>query len=170
MFKNDIMKVGNNKVVSIHYCARNNDGNIVDDNEEFAPLEYLHGYNNILVSLEKALEGLKEEQEMQVTLAAADAYGEYDTTKLMEVSRTVFPVDAEELQSGVIVESSDGRELLVKSVNETVVTLDGNHPLAGKTLNFKVKIVSIREGTPDELQHKHPLTQQNESCGPGCCC
>lgn len=164
------MTVTNNKVVNIHYRATDNDGNTVDDNKEFAPLEYLHGYNNILVGLEKALEGLEAGQGTQVALAPADAYGEYDAEKLTEISSAVFPVDADQLQPGVVVESSDGKELLVKSVNETTVTLDGNHPLAGATLHFKIKIVSIREATPDELQHKHPLTQQNESCGPGCCC
>ncbi|MFV8346173.1 FKBP-type peptidyl-prolyl cis-trans isomerase [Flavobacterium sp. ZB4P13] len=164
------MTVTNNKVVSIHYRATDNDDNIVDDNEEFAPLEYLHGYNNILAGLEKALEGLEVGQETQVTLAPADAYGEYDAGKLTEVNRAVFSADADELQPGVIVESSDGMELLVKDVNETTITLDGNHPLAGATLHFTIKIVFIREATADELQHKHPISQQNESCEPGCCC
>jgi FKBP-type peptidyl-prolyl cis-trans isomerase SlyD len=164
------MKVENNKVVNIHYSATDIDGNIVDSNEEFAPLEYLHGYNNILAAVEAALDGLTTGQETQVTLTPAEAFGEYDTAKLMKVSHAVFPVGAEELQSGDIVESSDGKELLVKSVNETTITLEGNHPLAGKSLNFWVKVISIREATEGELQQGHPLLEQNESCASGCCC
>ena len=112
------MTVTNNKVVSIHYHATDNDGNTVDSNEEFAPLEYLHGYNNILVGLEKALEGLEAGQEAQVALSSVDTYGEHD----------------------------------------------------GKALIFWVKIVTVREAVEEELHQGHPLTPQNESCGPGCCC
>lgn len=164
------MTVTKNKVVSIHYRTTDNNGEVVDCNEEFAPLEYLHGYNNILAGLEKVLEGMEEEQITQVTLAPVDAYGEYDVTKLIEVSCSNIPVGISELQPGDIVESSDGNELLVKDVNERTIILDGNQPLAGKTLNFWVKIVSIREATEEELRHGHPLTPQGESCGSDCCC
>lgn len=164
------MIVTKNKVISIYYHAVDSDGNIVDSNEEFAPLEYLHGNNNILPGLEKALEGLEAGQETQVSLEPAAAYGEYDAGKLTEVNRAIFSGNAEELMPGDSVESSDGMELRIKEVKEKNIILDGNHPLAGVTLDFTVKVVFIREARVEELQHKHPIVQQNESCEPGCCC
>lgn len=158
------------KVVSIHYRIKDNDDNLIDTNEDFAPLQYLHGYNNILTGLERALEGSEIGQEIEVSLFPSDAYGEYDLEKLREVNINEFSANVNELQPGVTIETSDGLEMIVTNINEQTVGLDGNHALAGKTLDFWVKVLSIREATKAELQHNYPLTEQNEDCGPDCCC
>lgn len=158
------------KVVSIHYHVKDNVDKVIDTNEDFAPLQYLHGYNNILTGLERVLEGSEIGQEIVVSLSPADAYGEHDTEKLREVNINEFSADVNELQPGVTIETSDGLQMMVTNINEQTVRLDGNHPLAGKTLNFWVKVLSIREATKEELQHNYPLPEQNEDCGPDCCC
>ena len=164
------MKVTTNKAVKLQYHITDNDGNIVDGNEDFAPLEYIHGHNNILTALEKALEGWEAGKEIDVILSPSDAYGEYHAEKLMKLNRNDFRFNTNDLQPGLTVEFSEGKELMITEINEQTVTLDGNHPLAGKPLHFWIKIISIREATEEELQHGHPLSQQNKGCGSGCCC
>ncbi|MDE3254077.1 MAG: peptidylprolyl isomerase [Bacteroidota bacterium] len=165
-----MMHVTKNKIVSIHYRITDPDGKIIDDNTPFDPMEYLHGHHHILAGLENALEGLAVGQEMAVILAPEDAYGAYDSEKLMEMDRSDCPVEEDQLQPGTVLESSDGMEFVVKCVNESTITLDGNHPLAGITLHCNIQIVSIRDASPEELYQKQPLSTQNKTCGPGCCC
>ncbi|PWU00182.1 MAG: peptidylprolyl isomerase [Bacteroidetes bacterium] len=149
------MKVSNDKVVSIQYLATDESGNIVDSNEGQEPLEYLHGYNNILAGLEEALSGLAEKEEAKVVLKPENAYGEYDSKLVFEVEKSQFSEDAAALDIGTMVQSSDGMELIVTKMEGSKVTLDANHPLAGKTLHFNVKIQKIREATPEEIDHGH---------------
>ena len=149
------MKVSNDKVVSIHYLATDETGNIVDSNEGQEPLEYLHGYNNILAGLEDALTGLAEEEETRIILNPENAYGDYDSKLVFEVEESQFSENASALEIGTIVQSSDGMELLVTKIEGSKVTLDANHPLAGKTLHFNVKIRKIREATREEIDHGH---------------
>ena len=164
------MVIKKNCVVSIYYCATDTDGNEVDSNKDFEPLQYLYGGENILPALEAALEGAAINEERQVILKPYQAYGDYNKQLIVSVSKENFPKHLGQLEQGMIVDTDEGGEMVVIAVQGDKVMLDGNHPLAGKTLSFNVKIVSIREATPDELQHKHPISQKNESCGPGCCC
>lgn len=164
------MRVAKNRIVGIHYRMTSNDNKTMDDNTAYAPLEYLHGYHTILKSLENALEGMEVGQTKEVTLVPEEAYGLYEPEKLMVINRSDLSVDQDQLQPGVVLESAEGNELVVTHVNETTLTLDGNHPLAGQTLHFTLQIVSIRDANPDELLRNQPLSGQNETCGPGCCC
>ncbi|MFT3705021.1 MAG: peptidylprolyl isomerase [Agriterribacter sp.] len=149
------MKVENNKVVSIHYNATDDSGAVVDSNIDFEPLEYLHGHGNILQSLESELTGLKIADEKKVILTAEQAYGDFNPSLVFEVSRDQFPEDAEDLQVGAMVQSSDGQDLLITDIDNDKVILDGNHPLAGRTLHFTVTIKNIREASADEVSHGH---------------
>ena len=149
------MKVSNDKVVSIHYLATDESGNIVDSNEGQEPLEYLHGYNNILEGLENALTGLGEQEETKIILEPENAYGDYDSKLVFEVEKSQFSEDAGALDVGTMVQSSDGMELTVTKIEGNKVTLDANHPLAGKRLHFNVKIKKIREATSEEIDHGH---------------
>ena len=164
------MVVTKNSIVSIYYSVIDMDGNMIDSNKEFEPLQYLHGGENILPSLETALEGAVLNEERAVTLEPYQGYGDYNDQLIVSVNKENFPAHLGHPEQGMIVDIDEGGEMIVIALNDDKVILDGNHPLAGKTLYFSVKVVSIREATTDELQHKHPLTQQKEICGPGCCC
>jgi FKBP-type peptidyl-prolyl cis-trans isomerase SlyD len=174
------MVVEKDKVVSIQYNATDESGAVVDSNVDFEPLEYLHGYGNILQTLENELTGLQLDEEKKVVLSPDKAYGDFDPALVFEVSRDQFPEGAEGLQLGAMVQSSDGQELLVTDIDKEKIILDGNHPLAGRTLHFAVTIKSIREGSAEEIahghvhnahtHHQHAHEEKGGSCGPGCGC
>ncbi len=167
------MIVEKDKIVSIQYNATDETGAVVDSNTEFEPLEYLHGHGNILENLENALDGLQVAEEKKVTLAPGEAYGEFNPELVFEVNRDQFPEGAEQVQPGTMVQSSDGLELIVTDIDGDKIILDGNHPLAGRTLHFSVTIKNIRQPTAEELSHghvHHGHTHGNNSCGDGCGC
>ena len=164
------MVVTKNNIISIYYSVTDIDGNEIDSNKEFEPLQYLHGGENILPSLEASLEGTVINEEREVTLEPHQAYGDYNDQLVVSVDKEKFPAYLGHPEQGMIVDIDEGGEMIVIALKDNKVILDGNHPLAGKTLHFSVKVVSVREATLDELQQKHPLTQQKEICGPGCCC
>ena len=164
------MIVTKNNIISIYYSVTDLDGNEIDSNKEFEPLQYLHGGENILPSIEAALEGAVINEEREVILEPHQAYGDYNDQLIVSVNKEKFPAHLGHPEQGMILDIDEGGEMIVIALKDDKVILDGNHPLAGKTLHFSVKVVSIREATTDELQQKHPLTQQKEICGPGCCC
>ena len=134
------------------------DGEIVDSSEEDGPIEFLHGYGNIISGLEAHLGGLAIGESLQVTVAAKDAYGEFDPEQVVDVPLDEFP---EEIcvEPGVELEmkDEDGDMLFARivSVGKSRAKLDFNHPLAGKELTFDVTIVGLRLPTPEELDHGH---------------
>lgn len=165
------MIVEKDKVVSIQYSATDESGAIVDSNMDVEPLEYLHGYGNILENLEKELTGLEALQEKQVLLSPELAYGDFDPELVFEVSRQQFPQGAENIELGNVVQSSDGQQLMVTDIDGDKIILDGNHPLAGRTLHFSVIIKNIREATSEELAHGHAHAHEDDDhCGPDCGC
>ncbi|MCC5814313.1 MAG: peptidylprolyl isomerase [Leptospira sp.] len=143
------------KVVGFAYHLRNNQGETLDESQE--PMEYLHGYMNIIPGLEKEMEGLTIGDKKTVVVPPADAYGEYDEKLVYQVPRTNFPPD-EDLVPGMQfrAETEDGSvSLFVQEIMGENVVMNGNHPLAGETLNFDVEVHSIREATSEELEHGH---------------
>lgn len=171
------MTVEKDKVISIQYTAKDESGNVVDGNIDFEPLEYLHGHGNILEALEKALTGLKVAEEKKIVLAPAEAYGDFNPELVYEVTRSQFPEGADSLQLGAMVQASDGQELLVTDIDGDKIILDGNHPFAGRTLEFDVTIKDIREATAEEMAHghvhnahTHHHSKEDGSCGSGCGC
>jgi FKBP-type peptidyl-prolyl cis-trans isomerase SlyD len=163
------MVVEKDKIVSIEYNATDETGEVVDSNDGLEPLEYLHGHGNILQSLENALTGLQIAAEKKITLTPGEAYGEFDPQLVFEVSRTQFPEGAEQVQLGTMVQSSDGQELIVTDIDGDKIILDGNHPLAGRTLHYSVTIKNIRQPTPEELSHGH-AHHHDHNCGGSCGC
>lgn len=167
------MMVEKDKVVSIHYIATDESGAVVDSNTDFEPLEYLHGYGNILENLEKELTGLMVLQEKKVLLSPEQAYGDFNPELVIEVSRQQFPQGGEAIEMGNVVQSSDGQQLFVTDIDGDKIILDGNHPLAGRTLHFSVTIKNIREATGEELAHGHVHGNSHtdeDHCGPDCGC
>jgi len=151
------MKVEKNKVVSIHYTLKSDDGEVLDSSDGKTPLPYIHGTGQLIPGLEKELEGKEKGNELKVVIAPADAYGEYSQEQVFVVNKDGFQGD-EELKEGLQVQLDTGNGQAVGVVSKIEgdnVTLDLNHPLAGTTLHFEVKIEDIRDATPEELDHGH---------------
>jgi FKBP-type peptidyl-prolyl cis-trans isomerase SlyD len=151
-------KVGKGSVVSLDYELHLGDGKVVDASTPEAPLAYIHGEGQIVPGLERALEGLSTGDARQVVVEPEDGYGERDARGVQEVPRSAFPPEAA-LEPGMeLAAEGEGGEtvpFLVREVTPETVVIDLNHPLAGKTLHFAVKVRAIREATPEELSHGH---------------
>jgi FKBP-type peptidyl-prolyl cis-trans isomerase SlyD len=149
--------VSDDIVVSLDYTLTV-DGEVVDSTEGDEPLEFLQGHQNIIPGLERELAGMKVGDSKQVTVPASEAYGEIDPENIIDVPRSEFPPEIP-LEQGTELEvkNSDGEVLsaTIASINNDSVKLDFNHPLAGKSLTFDVKVVDLREPTAEELSHGH---------------
>lgn len=134
------------------------DGQLVDSSEGRAPLEFLQGAGNIIPGLEEELYGMELGESKNVIVSAEDGYGELDPDAFVDVPRAQFPAEIP-LEPGIELQVRDdtGRVLLARidRVDDQSVRLDFNHPLAGKELNFQVKIVGLRDATEEELEHGH---------------
>jgi len=151
------MIIAENNVVTLHYTLTDDEGTVLDKSNDGSFL-YLHGASNIIPGLENVLTGKHSGDELNVTVAPEEGYGERDDARREEVSRDMFPSDSE-IKPGVQfhAEGPEGQMITVTviDVSDDTVTIDGNHPLAGVQLNFDVKIIDIREATAEELEHGH---------------
>ena len=152
------MNIQNNSAVSFHYKLTDDDGINIDSSEGKEPLGYLHGAGNIIPGLEKALEGKKVGDSLTVAVTADEGYGEVQKELIQEVPREAFQgIDTIEL--GMQFEAQTGQggtvPVTVIAVTDEIVTVDGNHPLAGKNLNFDVTIEEVREASEEELARGH---------------
>ena len=161
------MNIQNNSAVSFHYSLTDDDGISIDSSEGKEPLGYLHGAGNIIPGLEKALEGKEVGDSLTVAVKAAEGYGEVQKELIQEVPREAFQgIDTIEL--GMQFEAQTGQggsvPVTVIAVTDELVTVDGNHPLAGKNLNFDVSIEEIREASEEELAqgHIHGLSEPEQ--------
>ncbi|ARU89584.1 peptidylprolyl isomerase [Pseudomonas sp. M30-35] len=152
------MLIAANKAVSIDYTLTNDAGEVIDSSAGGAPLVYLHGAGNIIAGLEKALLDKKVGDELDVSVEPEDAYGEYSAELLATLNRSMFE-GVDELEVGMQFHASgpDGSMQIVtiRELEGDDVIVDGNHPLAGQRLNFKVKIVDIRDASEEEVAHGH---------------
>ena len=151
------MQISKHKAVAIEYTLTNDSGEVIDTSEGQDPLSYLHGAGNLISGLEQALEGKSAGEELKVTISPEDAYGERIDELIQIVPRDRCE-GADELEVGMRFHaSSDHGETLVTitEVTEDEVTVDGNHPLAGETLHFEVKVVEVRDASEDEVAHGH---------------
>lgn len=150
--------VKNGVVVGIEYAVRLSDGTMVDQAGAGDPLEYLHGADNLIPGLEKALTGMAIGEKKHVVIPPGEAYGEYNEDDIEEVERSLFPPNLD-LEVGAVLSLRDGAgnvfEAQVIELHDDSVTLDFNHPLAGEELHFDVTVVSLRDATPEELAHGH---------------
>lgn len=150
--------IGDNLVVSMHYKLTDDDGNMLDSSEDSEPMNYLHGANNIMPGLEKALVGKVEGDSLQVRVEPAEGYGEVKPNFIQTFKRAAFQ-GVESIEVGMAFEAKapDGavHRTVVKKVEGDKITVDANHPLAGVVLNFDVEIVGVREATEEEITHGH---------------
>ena len=158
------MQIADNKVVHIHYTLTNVNGDLLDKSPEDEPLAYLHGAGNIITGLESALLGLTAGDEADVEVAPEHGYGERDESLLQDVPQGAFD-GVETIEPGMRfqAESEQGMRVIeVVAVDGDVVTVDGNHPLAGETLSFKVQVVQVRDASAEELEHGHVHSHAHE--------
>ncbi len=148
------MQISQNTVVSMDYTLTGDDGQVIDTSEGREPLVYLHGHQNIIPGLEKAIEGASEGDELEVAVQPEEGYGPYRDELVQDVPRDAFAgVDKVEPGMSFRAESNAGpMTVVVREVGDDTVTVDGNHMLAGQVLNFKVAIKDVREATESEIQ------------------
>lgn len=151
------MQVAKHKVVTIDYTLTDDQGAVIDTSKGGEPLAYIQGMNNIIPGLENALAGKQAGDSLKVSVAPSEGYGERNDDMQQEVPREMFS-GADDIQIGMQFHASNGEQMhivTVVGVSDTHVTVDGNHPLAGQTLNFDVTIVDVRDATAEELDHGH---------------
>jgi len=152
------MTIAQHKVVTIHYKVSDSDSDeVIDSSENGEPMTYLHGAQNIIPGLEQALEGKSVGDELEVTVEPADAYGERSDDRVQQVPKDAFQ-EIEKIEPGMAVTAQTDQgtiNLVVIEVDETTVTVDANHPLAGKMLKFEVKIEAVRDASEEEMEHGH---------------
>ena len=161
------MNIQNNSAVSFHYKLTDDDGISIDSSEGKEPLGYLHGAGNIIPGLEKALEGKTIGDSLTVAVTAAEGYGEVQKELIQEVPKEAFQ-GVDNIEVGMQFEAQTGQggtvPVTVIAVTDEIVTVDGNHPLAGKNLNFDVTIEEVRDASEEELArgHLHDLDAEEQ--------
>jgi FKBP-type peptidyl-prolyl cis-trans isomerase SlyD len=152
-----IMQIANNVVAHIEYTLTDDQGTVIDSSVGGEPLAYLHGAGNIIPGLEDALEGKTVGDSFKVSIAPAEGYGEKSDALLQVVPKEMFQgVDQIEVGMQFHAQTDHGMQVItVAAVDGDNVTVDGNHPLAGQTLHFDVKVVEVRAASEEELEHGH---------------
>lgn len=151
------MAIGTDSVVSIHYTLKDDAGTVLDRSEASEPLAYLHGHGNLIPGLEQELTGKTSGDELSVTVPPAQGYGEYDAALVQSVPRRALRgINDVKIGMQLHAQSGEGTQVVtVTKILGDMVTLDGNHPLAGKRLHFDVRIEDVRAATEEELSHGH---------------
>jgi FKBP-type peptidyl-prolyl cis-trans isomerase SlyD len=151
------MSIETNHVVSIHYTLKDDAGEVIDSSLGGQPLAYLHGHGNLVPGLERELTGKSAGDKLLVKIPPVDGYGEHDPQLVQRVPRRALKGVAN-VRVGMRLQAQTGhgpKPVTVTHITGDMVTLDGNHPLAGKHLNFDVEIAAVRPATEEELSHGH---------------
>ena len=149
------MKITKDTVVSLHYKVAEPTGRLIEETKE--PAVYLHGgYDNTLPKIEAALEGQEKGHQVTLTLEPQDAFGVRDESLVRTIPRSEFPPGVK--VGGQLEGHTDAGEphvFHVMKIKGPEVHLDGNHPLAGRTLKFTIRVVDVRMASAEEIQHRH---------------
>ena len=143
-------------VVTMEYSLKDDKGELIDSSEGREPLTFLHGAGNVAPGLEAALVGKSTGDAVEVTVSPDEAYGPRDETLVRNLPIRKLSDKNPQVGRRYRAQLDDGMAfVLVTEVKGDYATIDGNHPLAGMTLHFSVKISNVREATAEELQHGH---------------
>ena len=144
------------QVTTFHYELKDESGKIMDSSKGGTPLSFLEGSDQIILGLEEALVLLKKGDAKDVHVPYEDAYGPYDQKLVAQVSLNQFPSGTPKVGDVFQIEKDGMHRLItVIEVGGDTVTIDANHPMAGKNLNFWVQIVERRDATTEEIEHGH---------------
>ena len=156
------MTISKDTVVSLNYVLKNDKGEVLDDSGD-SPLVYLHGHQNIVPGLEKALDGLAKGASTKASVSPEEGYGTYDPNLKFAIPAERMGDEVPPVGALLQLKNQAGQTFVARVVETDAekVSLDANHPLAGENLNFEITITDIRQAEPDEIQHGHVH-------GPGC--
>lgn len=151
------MQIAESRVVVMHYTLTSSKGEVLDSSRGGEPLAYLHGAGNLIPGLERALEGKQAGDKLQVSVEPRDGYGEHDPELVQQLPRRMFKgVSNLHVGQQLHAQGPNGpRSITVTGLAGDMVTVDGNHALAGETLNFDVEITEVRAATAEEMSHGH---------------
>ena len=177
------MNIAPNKVASLSYTLKNEEGEILDKADTTQPFLYLHGAGGIIKGLESELLDKKSGDSFEITVSPEEAYGAHDDKLIEAIPRKMFEgIPDEEMIAGAQFHAQTGQGnqvITIASIDGDIVNIDGNHPLAGQTLHFDVAVLDVRDATQEELDHGHPhalggcgsapVEEKSDSCcGGGC--
>ncbi len=147
------MKISKDRVVTIEYKMVDERGEVIDSTDDGTPLSFIQGRADVLPAIEKQLEGLQTGERITFTLDPAEGYGERDESKVQTIPRSQFKAD-DKLRIGMqFFTRKNGHDLpvTITSTDDNSVTVDGNHPLAGTSINIDLVIVDVRDAIEAEL-------------------
>ncbi len=150
------MKIAKDTVATLSYTVTETTGQVVGRTEPGQPVTALIGHRFLVKGLENALLGHENGDEFAVTLEPKDTYGEIDESLIQTIDRKLF--GDFEIAVGNVFEADSEQgpmAVVVKEIKDDVVIVDGNHPLAGKVLNFLIVVEDVREATEEEIKHGH---------------
>ncbi|WP_456400106.1 FKBP-type peptidyl-prolyl cis-trans isomerase [Persephonella sp.] len=153
------MKATSNKVVSFHYTLKDKEtGEVLDSSQIHGqPLTVLFGANNIIPGLESRMEGMEVGESKTIEVPASEAYGEKDPNLIQQAPREYF--QGVELEKGLPLQAQTPEGQIINMVvidfDDNTVTVDLNHPLAGKDLIFEVEVTNVRDASLEEIKHGH---------------
>ena len=152
------MALGQNKVVTMNYILKDDQGNIIQTTDKRESFQFMSGSQQILPKLEEEINAMIIGSKKNVEIPAKEAYGEYSEQAIQQVKKESFPADVD-LKVGMefVANSPEGHQMpfVIKNIKNEEITVDFNHPLAGMNLEFDVELIDIRNATPEEMQHGH---------------
>ena len=151
------MQLTKNKVAILNYTLKDKENNILDQHND-GSFTYIHGAKSLMPALENALEGAQAGDKIDIVIEPEDAYGVHNPEKIQRVPKKIFPPE-QELEIGMHFRSAmpngTAVNVLITEIETDEVVVDGNHPLAGKQLNFDIEVLEVRDATEEELEHGH---------------
>ncbi|CAM5539198.1 FKBP-type peptidyl-prolyl cis-trans isomerase [Rhodanobacter lindaniclasticus] len=151
------MQIAPNAVAAFHYTLTDDQSQVIDSSAGRDPLTYLHGSGQIVPGLEKQLEGRSAGDKFTADVAPEEGYGVHHPELMQEVPRSAFQ-GVEDIQPGMQFQGRGPQgeiNVTVTRVENDKVFIDGNHPLAGKTLHFAIEVTDVRAASEEELAHGH---------------
>jgi FKBP-type peptidyl-prolyl cis-trans isomerase SlyD len=148
-------RVSRNKVVQFTYTISDDDGNVIEQVD--LPVQYVHGGSDmgLIERVERALDGARVGDKVEAQVPPAEGFGEFDPSLTFEDDIDNVPPQFRKVGTKVEManDAGDTKEFVITKIEDGKVTIDGNHPLAGKTAKFVVSVISIREATDDEIKN-----------------
>lgn len=168
------MKIGEKTFVALSYELKV-DGETVETVTAETPLQFVYGTGYLLPQFEENIKGLKKGDKFEFTLDSGNAYGDTMEEAVVDIPKSAFMMDGK-IEDGLLdignqlpMSDAQGNRLVgvVKAVSDDTVTMDFNHPMAGKTLNFTGEVVEVRKATPEDMMMG---MGGSCGCGDGCDC